>query len=167
MGWKTFGDTIKELASSSSVLSERNRGACVLWSPQAGKLKGHKEDGGPPSSTNDGSRSYREVVQKVLPRVSAVVLDASIVEIVRTYEGDGSVLLGLNEDQVLRALVDMEEKVRVLLEDILALNAALKEKKLCRWAWAMILGLMKEGKDCSLGSEGDGLKGGEGSLGVG
>ncbi|XP_041012186.1 uncharacterized protein LOC121255758 isoform X1 [Juglans microcarpa x Juglans regia] len=125
-GWRKFGDTIKELTLSSSVWSGRNRGACVLWSSQAGKPKGHKGDGGAPSSMVVGSWSYREVVQKVLPRV--VVPDMSSSEIVQRKEGDGSELLGLNEDKFLQSLAEMEEKVGLLLEDILCLKRYVKGK---------------------------------------
>ncbi|KAF5449121.1 hypothetical protein F2P56_029600 [Juglans regia] len=137
-GWRIFEDTIKELTLSSSVWSGRNRGACVLVPSQAGKMKGHKGGGDAPSSMALGSRSYREVVQNILPHV--VVPDTSSTEIVRRKKGDGSELLGLNEDILLRSLAEMEEKIGFLLEDIFSLKRCVKGKEV------MKMGLGQVGK---------------------
>ncbi|XP_041004110.1 uncharacterized protein LOC121249465 [Juglans microcarpa x Juglans regia] len=102
-GWKNFDDALMEI-HASSISGKRTR---AFLSVQIGNWRMNREDGGvAPSSKAGGDRSYSEVL-KVVPRA---VSDVFTSETVQRHEGNGSGLLGLNEEIILRMLIGLEEK---------------------------------------------------------
>ncbi|XP_041025197.1 uncharacterized protein LOC121265559 [Juglans microcarpa x Juglans regia] len=124
---------------------------------QTGNWRMNKEDGGvAPSSKAGGDRSYSEVLKAVPQAVSDVFTS----EAVQRHEGNGSGLLGLNEEIILRMLVGLEEKVDSVLEEIGYLKRCVKGKAEMQSVLGRVMG-QKNGPH-NTGSWGPGLGRGAG-----
>ncbi|KAF5471359.1 hypothetical protein F2P56_011801 [Juglans regia] len=133
-GWRNFGVTLKELSPPPSVPSVRNRVA---------------KGGGAPSWRAAGALSYSEVLQAQQRAASAVVPGENSTEIVQQRSGDGYVLLGSKEENILRVLGDMEKKVGMLLDEIDWLKRSVKGKEILSLGMGCDAGVT-EGRDLGI-----------------